>query len=210
MDATEKVLQNLSILSLVKQNDKLYTAADTFQLDPPVATRSLLRRWNGESRDNNVTRITEVITAAQTFVLNTLREDEHRDAIRKEQSVRKQARVVSALEEAQIGLRNLITTYGYDPSCQVRLTLLDQSIADFLASTRDQIQARTSPVLASIKTPANTIRDMMLPLPSSDATLPSASSSPSVQTPPFATSTVGVSSPAPTSDSTASQPVTLS
>ena len=66
----ERTLRNLSVLAMLKQNDKLMTMADTFVITPPVYTRELWRRWYGETRAANLERVAEVIRAAISFLVS--------------------------------------------------------------------------------------------------------------------------------------------
>ena len=139
----EKTLRNLTVVSMIKQHDKLITAGDTFSIHPPTMFRSLYRRWYGEARDQNMQRLHEMVHTACTHVgqmNDTCTTVECTDASSRVQVVQGQlrrVRLIQALRGAQRGLTNMIDTYTDDTSFQVRLRLLVQKIEDFVTSISD-------------------------------------------------------------------------
>ena len=125
----ERALRNLTIVALLKQHDKLLTLADTFVVHPPSYARGVYRMWCGESRDNNIMRLTETVDAAFRFI-SSMRTTMQEDLGFGELAT---ARMKDALEQAVGGLCNLVDTYADDSTMQVRLRLLVQHINDTLA-----------------------------------------------------------------------------
>jgi hypothetical protein len=133
----ERTLRNLSILGRVKQNDKLTTLGETFSIHPPSTCRGLYRRWNGEYREQNISRVHEVVSTAFSILLQQRRAGYHGaaddgDGVHHISTRRIRAaceRLTDALEQAQVGLHNLAHTYHDDVAASVRLTLLAGEIA---------------------------------------------------------------------------------
>ena len=125
----ERALRNLTIVALLKQHDKLLTLADTFVVHPPSYVRGVYRLWCGESRDNNIMRLTETVDAAFRFIWS-VHTPMQGDVRHRELAA---SRMQQALGEAATGLSNLIDTYTEDSTMQVRLRLLVQHIEDTLA-----------------------------------------------------------------------------
>jgi hypothetical protein len=130
----ERVLRNLTVVGMLKGNDKLFTLRDSFVIDPPTSWRALTRRWHGEDRDLNLQRITETVHAASAFVMR------HRDALRPPRAMEDRqchlllVRLLDALAHVRGGLEQLRITYYDDATYLVRATLLTQHVEDFLMS----------------------------------------------------------------------------
>lgn len=135
-----RALRNLSVVSMLKQNDKILTGSDTFALHPPTVMRSTYRRWYGEGREANFHRLSEVISIACTHISNMSTTAELRSyssvsehvLLVQESNMRR--RLVESLKSAKRGILNLADTYVDDTSYQVRLRLLVQHIDDFVSS----------------------------------------------------------------------------
>ena len=136
MDAdAERTLRNMSVLAMLKQNDKLMTLADTFVIAPPTVTRELWRRWYGEARGYNLERVYEVLKSAMAFLMSQKEQiTELPFGVQRERQTRAYDRMVSALNASRMGLKNLKDTYYDDTTFQVRLQLMMQEVDDFLAS----------------------------------------------------------------------------
>ena len=129
----ERTLRNLCVVAQVKQNDKLITLGDTFEIYPPTVLRGVTRKWSGEGRDGNLKRLVELVNSAcgyVTYAAERLRVSDDRATLAHLQ--RKCERVTTALGEARIGLINLAHTYADDITCKVRIGLIIQNIEDFL------------------------------------------------------------------------------
>ena len=156
----DRTLRNLTLLSLVKQNDKLETMGDGFSIYPPTSLRGLVRRWQGEHREANIQRVQECVTSACTYI------GQARDELllagaaaglatatgpssgpsaepsagapgslaqAKRHHLRLRCdRLQRSLADCRAGIRNLIDTYSDDTAAAVRLRLLIQQIDDFL------------------------------------------------------------------------------
>lgn len=152
MDAdAERTLRNLSVLAMLKQNDKLMTLADTFVIAPPTVTRELWRRWYGEARGYNLERVYEVLKAAMAFLMSQKEQVvELPFGVQRERQTRANDRMMDALNVSRKGLMNLKDTYYDDITFQVRLQLMMQEVDDFLAS----INSGPVPSPASSPTPS--------------------------------------------------------
>jgi len=158
----ELLLRNLTIVAMAKQNDKLYTLGSTFEIDPPTARRSVMRRWYGEGRLHNIERISDTVQRSMQLVAMTLTETAVPDEVRHDQRMRRQVRFLNALESAQRGVRNLIVTYQTDSTAQVRLSLLDQQIQDFVDATRERVHKQASPQQRASSSPLDAIHELAL------------------------------------------------
>jgi len=136
MDAdAERTLRNMSVLAMLKQNDKLMTLGDTFVIAPPTVTRELWRRWYGETRGYNLERVYEVLKAAMAFLMSQKEQiGELPFGVQRERQTRAYDRMVGALDASRKGLTNLKDTYYDDTTFKVRLQLMMQEVDDFLAS----------------------------------------------------------------------------
>ena len=134
----DRTLRNLSVLSQVKQNDKLITTGDTFAIYPPTVLRGMCRKWWGEARDNNLQRIQEVVNAACSYISATAKtssrtaRDGSDDELSRMHMCRKCFRVVDALRASRVGLVNLTHTYADDTTCKVRIAIIVQTMDDYL------------------------------------------------------------------------------
>lgn len=147
----ERTLRNLTVISMIKQNDKLITSGDTFAIHPPTVMRSVYRRWYGESRDLNLQHLCATIHTASTTVHKMLRREEEffkgKEGVVPEerwaasQDTMQCTRLITALQKSKRGLTNLVDTYDYDTSYQVRLQMLCDHIDDFSLSVRERRQS---------------------------------------------------------------------
>jgi len=128
----DRTLRNLSVVAQVKQNDKLTTLGDTFEIYPPTVLRGACRKWSGETRDGNLQRIQELINSACAYITHTTEKMGNLDSVTKNHLQRKCARVMIALDKCRVGLTNLSHTYIDDTTCCVKIKLLVQTIEDFL------------------------------------------------------------------------------
>ena len=53
----ERTLNNLHVLAVLTQNDKLLTNDDTFDIHAPTTMRAIWRFWSGERRGDNIQRV---------------------------------------------------------------------------------------------------------------------------------------------------------
>ena len=130
----ERTLRNITVLSEIKQNDKLTTIADTFSIYPPTAMRGIWRKWQGESRDMNIQRIQETFSSASAYITSTRDTiTRHPDDISRLHMHRRCSRIMEAMDHSKRGLLNLCHTYTDDATSRVKLHLIIQQIDDFLA-----------------------------------------------------------------------------
>tara|TARA_Y100000739_G_scaffold22189_1_gene17350 strand:- start:84 stop:611 length:528 start_codon:yes stop_codon:yes gene_type:complete len=130
----ERTLRNLTVLGEIKQNDKLTTYADTFEIYPPTALRGIYRKWQGEARILNFQRIQETVNSACTYITSTreLLQNTQYD-VSKEHLKRKCERIIMAMKASKFGLENLSHTYFDDTTSKVRINLVIQQIDDFIS-----------------------------------------------------------------------------
>lgn len=127
----ERTLRNLSIVGLLKQNDKLMTLADTFAISTPTSYRGAYRKWLGEERMANLTRVGEAVRAGCAYV-TAAREEQCALPLQRQRLELSAQRMAEALARARVGLRHLGDTYADDSTCRVRIELLVQEVDDFL------------------------------------------------------------------------------
>lgn len=129
----DRALRNLTIVGLLKQNDKLVTTGDTFAIHPPSYSRGIYRMWCGECRENNMQRLRETVEIAFQFVVHPSAPSVEPD-IASSLRHRTVSRMIDALHQSAVGLSKLVDTYSDDVTMQVRLRLLSQYIRDTLSA----------------------------------------------------------------------------
>ena len=157
----DRVLRNLGVVASLKQNDKLQTEGEFFAIYVPTAMRGFVRLLTRETREINITRTTECIRAAKTFVTSTMAE--HSDGmevcttltmkINWTSQVQICSRVLKTLGDVNGGLENLCQTYRDDAALVCRIGNLQDEVKDFVANTR--MIGQTSPVLRPIQQSAS-------------------------------------------------------
>ena len=131
---SERTLRNLTVLGEIKQNDKLTTYSDTFEIYPPTVLRGLYRKWQGEARILNFQRIQETINSACTYITSTRETLQNTQYdVSKEHLKRKCERIIMAMKTSKSGLENLSHTYFDDTTSKVRINLVIQQIDDFIS-----------------------------------------------------------------------------
>lgn len=133
----ERTLRNLSIVGLLKQNDKLMTLADSFAISTPTSYRGAYRKWLGEERVANLTRVSEAVRAGCAYVTAVREERSALPALQRQRLELSAQRMAEALARARVGLRHLGDTYADDSTCRVRIELLVQEVDDFLRIDSD-------------------------------------------------------------------------
>ena len=139
----DTTLRNLGVLAAIRQNDKLSTESDHFTVCTPTTMRALVRFCYRESREQNMTRVTNCIRNARAFVTSVLAEQQSHDldtnvSLRMHQQLQIQlcARVMNALSAAMQGMDNLCETYHDDAAMLVKIKQLKDEVIDFLESSR--------------------------------------------------------------------------
>jgi hypothetical protein len=148
-NSLDRILQNLSVLSRLDQNDKLMTEGEAFAIYTPTIWRGSYRYWVRESRDTNLVRVCQCIRDAQTFVTQILSEHHYNESdemgvvashsislqIQTRTQTQQCARVLQGLTDAIKGLENLQTTYRDDAATLCRIKNTINEITDFVGST---------------------------------------------------------------------------
>jgi hypothetical protein len=129
----DRALRNLTIVGLLKQNDKLLTTGDTFAIHPPSYSRGIYRMWCGECRESNIQRLRETVEFAFQFVVHNTSPDAEAPGISSSLRQCSVSRMIQALHQSGVGLFKLVDTYSDDVTMQVRLRLLAQYICDTLS-----------------------------------------------------------------------------
>mgnify|MGYP001380659768 CR=1 FL=1 len=70
----ERTLNNLNILAVLSQNDKLLTNEDTFDIHSPTTMRAMYRFLCGEKRTTNIQRVRICVRNAKDFIWKSLEE----------------------------------------------------------------------------------------------------------------------------------------
>lgn len=148
----ERTLNNLHVLAVLSQNDKLLTNDDSFDIHAPTTMRAIRRFWSGERRGTNVQRVRICVRSAIDFVSKSLEESTalssvpspsspHSDStpidtpdtlrLRIETIAMQHFRMLDALKRASKGLANLLQTYRDDPALASQVQLIVNEISDF-------------------------------------------------------------------------------
>lgn len=132
-EVIRKLTWNLTVLASVKQNDKICTTSGCLHADPPTSYRSIVRRWYGEARTENMVAVEDVVHRSINLIQSG-------SAVPVSEHVRCQhERLLTALQSATQGMRNLLDTYSEDRTHAARLVLLINEVNDFLICTRNQV-----------------------------------------------------------------------
>lgn len=147
---SETVLSNLHVIGALRQNDKLNTTTDLFDVHVPTWSRALWRLCWGESRQQTVQRVRQAVRSGIAVCLALHEAERKRNAggraegrtssegardvtagISREHVLRMQ-RFLRALQSAQTGIRHIMQTYHGDASTVVQLGLIAGEIQDCL------------------------------------------------------------------------------
>lgn len=131
---TDTLMQDLRILSMIREQDKLVTTP-RFGLRPPSTWRALVRRWQGENRETDLLNMRNLFGTA--ICIAHLNETE---AYRRNTPLgaTNTDRLVEAILGALVGLDTLLRTYHDDQEMCARLELLVQDVRDRVCAIRPQ------------------------------------------------------------------------
>jgi hypothetical protein len=138
-EVVRKLIWSLTVLGTVKQNDKVWSTGGVLQVDPPTAQRSLVRRWYGECRADNVVHIEDLAHRSMNVVnsgRSVLALSTHH--------VMQYSRLLGALRDCRLGLANMCYTYADDRTHVARINMLVHEISDFLVATSEWSAAAAS------------------------------------------------------------------
>jgi|TARA_E500000178_G_scaffold340351_1_gene382948 hypothetical protein len=159
----ERTLNNLNILAVLSQNDKLLTNDDTFDIHAPTTMRAMYRFWSGEKRSTNIQRVRICVRSAKDYIWRSLEEvnamgstscppspesstngDFHLITpdstmhLKLKTTLMQHLRMSDALKRSQKGIHNLLQTYRDDPALTSQVQVIVDEISDFLAVTDQQ------------------------------------------------------------------------
>lgn len=121
----QELLENLTIVSTIEVNQKLCTSSATFVVQRADLWSSLARRWYGEDRTRNLSRLQDLYTMAMLRCeIAELQEGE---------SLPHTSRILRFVRTSLPGLKNLMTTYADDSTVQSKLRVLADDVESFLA-----------------------------------------------------------------------------
>lgn len=124
MDEDQSMLQNLHVISNLKTGQKLCTLSSVFTIRDHGVMGGLMRRWYGEDRQANVSRITDLYKMAFLRCrVYALTEDRQSDEY---------IRLLEIISHSLTGLSTLVQTYRDDVSFVSKIEVLLQSISVFL------------------------------------------------------------------------------
>ena len=149
---TERVMNNLFVLSRLAHNDKLMTNDEAFAVYVPTTLRGMMRYWYGENRAGNVVKVRDAVRAAMQFVsgqvnnvgVGTMSDDRasRMSAGRQDACVR---RMVDALHASRAGIFNLLQTYRDDHLAQSSIQSILNEMDDFLQVWNAVVISPSSP-----------------------------------------------------------------
>jgi hypothetical protein len=151
----ERTLNNLNILAVLSQNDKLLTNDDTFDIHSPTTMRAMYRFWCGERRTANIQRVRICVRNAKDFINKSLDEvnamgsscppspESSADGfhsivpdgtmqLKLKTTLMQHLRMSDALKRSQKGIYNLMQTYRDDPALISQVQLIVDEISDFV------------------------------------------------------------------------------
>ena len=68
----EKTFRNLKVISVLKQNDKLLTECEIFEIDTPKFYRTAYRTYYRENRETNLMKIQSCIRESTAYIERTI------------------------------------------------------------------------------------------------------------------------------------------
>ena len=150
----ERVLQNLTVLGSVLQNDKIISNDDSFILHEPSAMRGVYRFYYSENRIANVSKIQANVREAKGFITSCITSEPMKEtnfATKMQSTNMRQARsrMMSAMKKSIQGLENLKLSYKEDASTNAKLDIIINEIDDFLLATNQSSPALSSDVVPS-------------------------------------------------------------
>ena len=149
----ELIMQNLRIVSMVSEQDKLVTNP-RFGLRPATTWRAMVRRWMGENRDTDLQNLRNLfgsaICLAQLNEATVHHPAHHRHCgsnARHAVSIVSTDRLVESIHRALGGLHILQRTYHDDHEMCAKLDLLVQEVEDHVSAIRSEPAAAAVPPL---------------------------------------------------------------
>jgi hypothetical protein len=140
----EKTFRNLKVIASIKQNDKLITESDIFELHPPTLSRTVYRIYYRENREANLSKIQTCIRESKSFVEKIASSREDSETFSGRMFLMTQSklcqRMMDSLRDIIPGMRNLAVTYRDDAGAIAKIDLLIDEINDFLLVTNSLLQ----------------------------------------------------------------------
>lgn len=127
-------MQNLRIVSMIREQDKLVTNP-RFGLRAPTAWRSVVRRWLGENRETDLLNLRNLFGAALCLAQLNEAAAYRGDTTLPLGSISTD-RLIEAVTDAVRGLATLLRTYHDDQETCARLELLVQEVKDHVNAMR--------------------------------------------------------------------------
>ena len=109
-DKLKKLLNNLETISKIKENDKIYIYDDNISLDEPYILQFIVRKYNGQTRQNSINNINKLIDDIFEYLDNINKENN----VFKENIISEYNIVNQNLLKSIPGLQNLKITYFKD------------------------------------------------------------------------------------------------
>ena len=143
----ELMLRNINVVASLMPSDKLNTENAVFSVYTPTSIRGAVRYWWGESREANVNRIQSSIRQAKTFIQSILQNEMTASNLQGRMKavieMQQCSRMLQSLQQATVGLKNLMQTYRDDASICAKLKILQEEINDFVSATTVVLETST-------------------------------------------------------------------
>lgn len=140
MDERQRLVQNLRTIGSLNFNDKVLTVGDVFHVSQSTFFQSLRRRWYGENRSDNIDRLGRLFyhtrNECDLIFAKPMKTREDAQALEN---------MVSGLEHAVTGLRNLAETYRDDVAIKSRLEIFVTDIESYLGFARAAMSMNFDP-----------------------------------------------------------------
>jgi hypothetical protein len=145
----EETLQNLYVLASICHNDKLMSQNHLFTIYANTSYRGLWRRWYGENRTQNITRIRQTLRQAIIFATRSIDTTDTLIAanscdvslcLRINILSIQHVRMCDALLGAITGLQHMLSTYRDDSMHSSQMCILISEIEDFLSVMNKRTQ----------------------------------------------------------------------
>ena len=122
------IMLNLHVIASLRMDDKLFTSSHEFSVCAPGAFGSIMRKYYGETRIKNLNDIQGCINGAFAYI--------------SENESASGGRMQEAVEKSLSGLKCMQETYVDDARCSGQLSLIMNSIHDFLARAKRRRERR--------------------------------------------------------------------
>ena len=137
-ETIDRVLHDLKVIAMIRDNDKIFTDNGMLNLDHGGITSSMYRFVKGEGRNRGVSAINNVLSDAFAITEDCFRKIESSSKENRETMVNKMksyhliCKIRCSVSDCLIGFKNLRTTYSTDTSVTARIDVMKERVSQGL------------------------------------------------------------------------------